>query len=49
MTSLQQKPFLAVKTPKALADSCVSSGLVFWEGTEWLANWGDNRHAQDVR
>jgi len=22
-----------------LADSCVSSGLVFWKGTERLANW----------
>jgi len=26
-------------TPDVLADSCVSSGMVFWKGAERLANW----------
>jgi len=33
----------------SLADSCVSSGLVFWNSTEILANWGDHPHTQKGR
>jgi len=29
-----------------LAESCVSSGLVFWDGTDRLINWSDHPHAQ---
>jgi len=28
----------ALGTPDGLADSCVSSGMTFWKGTERLAN-----------
>jgi len=27
-----------------MADSCVSSGQVFWKDTKRLANWGDHPH-----
>jgi len=28
-----------LRMPDGLADSCVSSGIAFWKGTERLANW----------
>ena len=28
-----------LRTLDGLADSCVSSGMAFWEGTERLTNW----------
>jgi len=28
-----------VRTPDGLADSCVSTAMAFWKGTEKLANW----------
>jgi len=53
---LEVKPLQVVmksdlKCPKpwivgSLADSCVSSGLVFWEITERLKYWGDHPHTR---
>jgi len=33
----------------SLVDPCVSSGLVLWEDTKILANWGDLTNIQDGR
>jgi len=37
----------SLKSRSYLADSCVSSGLVFCLGTERLANWRDHPHTQE--
>ena len=31
-----------LRTPDGLADTCVSSGMAFWKGTERLANWSSS-------
>jgi len=31
-----------LRTPNGLADSCVTSVMAFWKGTERLANWSSS-------
>ena len=37
----------SLESRSSLADSRVSSGLVFWESTKRLANWGDHAYTQE--
>jgi len=42
LTKTAEKDILEPRS--SLTDSCMSGGLVFWQGTERLENWGDHPH-----